>query len=88
MSRLSDKQPTVNCEAKEQIPKDTNETNLRRISTGMQVLDNQGLIRPASKLFYRKFVQALTVPPDESELGSKKPPLFDRPLRFRLLAGT
>jgi hypothetical protein len=54
----------------------------------MQVRNNEGLIRPASKLFNRKSVQALTVPPDKLALGSKKPPLFDSAQTLSLLAVT
>jgi hypothetical protein len=47
-----------------------------RVFVGKQVLDDQELIRPASKLLNRKIDQALTVPSNPQTLSRQKPSLF------------
>jgi hypothetical protein len=47
-----------------------------RNSSGMRVLDNQELIRPARKLLNRGIHQARTVPPESQRGSYQKPAIF------------
>jgi hypothetical protein len=62
LAGASDRSQNSSPKQRAPIQEDINKANRGRISAGKQVLDNQELIRPASKLFDREIDQALAVP--------------------------